>query len=103
MHQNAPDATKKMSAEQKKGVYPISMGKIESFSLRLEAEKYNRLKKLADSMGLKLVDMGRIAVDGLLDYADAHDGQVMLPIDFTRAWTELRAAVEEAEIEQEEG
>jgi len=38
--------------------------------------------------------MIRWAVDGLLDYVKAHDGKLHLPLDFTTAWTQLRALVE---------
>jgi len=57
------------------------MRKIESFSLRLEEEKYIKLKHLADSTNLKLVDLGRIAIDALLDYTDHHHGRLILPLN----------------------
>lgn len=58
--------------------------KTEGFMIRIDPQKHNELKDLADSLGLKLVDLARLAVDGLLEYANAHNGQIVLPLRFDR-------------------
>lgn len=65
--------------------------KTEGFMIRIDPQKHNELKDLADSLGLKLVDLGRLAVDGLLEYAHAHDGQIVLPLRFNRRDSEEKA------------
>lgn len=52
--------------------------------IRIDSDKHLRLKELSDKTGLKLVDLGRAAVDGLLDYAEASGGKITLPIDFNQ-------------------
>lgn len=70
------------------------MAKIEGFMIRIAADKHSRLKELSDRTGLKLTDLGRVAVDGLLDYVEAHNGKLPLPLDFSTFFTEVRSAVE---------
>ena len=65
--------------------------------VRIDAETHTKLKELADKMGLKLVDLGRIALDGLLDYADANGGRLTLPLDFTTAFTEIQTLLDKIE------
>jgi hypothetical protein len=73
------------------------MSKVEAFMIRIDSDKHNRLKQLSKSLNLKMVDLGRLAIDGLLDYAEAHEGRIMLPIDFKSGWTQIRKEDESAE------
>jgi len=71
------------------------MSKIESFSVRVPEETYLGLQKLAEATGLKIVDLSRIALDGLLDYAKAHDGRLPLPIRFASPETAIAKRVDQ--------
>ena len=75
---------KKTPPKQAAGLSSNPVKKIESFSLRLEEEKYLKLKALAEETNLKLVDLGRIAVDALLDYTEHHHGRLTLPLNLNQ-------------------
>jgi len=55
------------------------------------------LAALSLNLGLSVPALTEIAVKGLLNYVEAHDGMLPLPLDFTRAWTELREVLDETE------
>ena len=58
--------------------------KTEGFMIRINAQKHAELKKLAERLNLKLVDLARLSVDALLDYANENNGEIRLPLKFDR-------------------
>jgi len=61
-----------------------------SVSLRLTQSQKEGLAELTGQTKLNQATLIDIAIDGLLEYAKHHKGRLMLPLDFTTVWRELK-------------
>ena len=70
--------------------------KFVSVSLRITETQRDALDSLTAQTKLGQSKLIEIAIDGLLDYAKAHDGRLTLPLDFSTFFTETQEALDEA-------
>lgn len=59
-------------------------------TLRLPREQQEALTRLAERLGVSESAVIRWAVDALLQYAEAHGGQLILPLDLSQQWERVR-------------
>ena len=69
--------------------------KLGAISVRLNERQHSGLKNLSQTTGLDPAQLIRTAVDGLIDYANAHGGRLTLPLDFTKFFTELKGLLDD--------
>lgn len=50
--------------------------------LRLTEDTHNALRDLGQSTGIPTATLGALAVQALLDYAEAHHGRLIFPLSF---------------------
>lgn len=60
--------------------------------VRLKSAQRAGLQRLADKYGVEMVDVLRWAIDALLQYCEAHEGRLVLPVDFNESFTTFPAA-----------
>lgn len=61
-----------------------------SVSLRITERQRDGLAAITRTTSLTQATLIDIAIDGLLEYAKAHRGRLVLPIDFESVWRDLR-------------
>lgn len=72
--------------------------KDERLQVRLRPGVRDRLEDLAVSTHHSAGALAGAAVEALLDYADAHGGRLVLPLNFRRKYDELRKEVERSRL-----
>lgn len=72
--------------------------KTRSIGLRLSEAQLNEVNQLAEKIGVESSFLIRTAIDGLLNYVEANDGKITLPIDFTTAFTDIKDLLEQLEL-----
>lgn len=63
-------------------------------TLRLPKEQAEALSSLAARLGVSDAAIIRWAVDALLQYAEAHGGHLVLPLDLTQQWVRILRSAE---------
>lgn len=59
-------------------------------TLRLSREQQEAVTRIAERLGVSESAVIRWAVDALLQYAEAHGGQLILPLDLSQQWERVR-------------
>ena len=57
-----------------------------NFNVRISEEQRAELQELADQNGVEISQLIRWALDALLRHAKAHDGRLLLPLNFEETW-----------------
>lgn len=65
-----------------------------NFSIRLSPDQKARLQALARRLDLDPADLIRFAIRALLVHAAAHEGRILLPIDFDETFKVVRENVD---------
>jgi hypothetical protein len=68
----------------------IMRAKTHAMGIRMNSEQHDELCRIAESMSVEPSFLIRTAVEGLLNYVEANDGKITLPIDFTSAFTDIK-------------
>lgn len=76
--------------------------KTKAIGLRVTTEQIEELNKVADEIGVDTSFLIRTAIDGLLNYVEANDGKITLPMDFTKAFTDIAELIDMLEIKNQD-